>query len=155
MAKQDSNELQLPPDAVEPSWKPLLWWAGGLAALVLLWELLFDALLDVGETLFLVLVEGPEELLEDQIEEWLKERFPHDADYYSEMITALGLTPFKIVLGLLLLRWLWAHTRRSLAPKALAFLRRQWLSVWLAWKALGWPYKLAALVAVGLLALML
>ena len=139
--------------AVEPSWKPLLWLAGGVAALVLLGELLFDAALEFGEFLFLTLVEAPEELLEDYIEDWLKAYDPHQADRYSEMATAIGLTPVKIATGLVFLRWAWAHTRRSLAPKAQAFLRRQSLAVWLAWRALPWRRKLLAAAALGLLAM--
>jgi hypothetical protein len=161
MTEPDPKELAISRDAdaaqaVEPSWKPLLWLVAGLAVLVGLGELLFDALLEVGETLFLVLVEAPEEFLEDWIEEWLKENHPHDADRYSEMITAIGLTPVKILTGLILARWLWLHARRSFFPRARAFLWRQWLAVRLAWKALFWPYKiLAGLAVLGVLAVLI
>ena len=136
---------------VQPSWKPLLWLVGGVLAAVLLWELLFDAMLELGEFLFLTLVEGPEEVLEDYIEEWLKEYHPHQADYYSEMITAIGLTPVKILTGLLLLRWLWKRPRH----RFMAFLRRQSLAVWLAWKALPWYYRLASVLALVIVAIIL
>ena len=137
--------------AVEPSWKPLLWLLGGIAALVLLGELLFDVLLEFGEFLFLTLVEAPEEFLEDYIEDWLKAYDPHEADRYSEMVTAIGLTPVKIVTGLIFLRWVWMHTRRSLIPKAQAFLKRHSLAVWLAWCALPWHRKLLAVAVMGVL----
>jgi hypothetical protein len=157
MSEHDSEKSVLAQGgaAVAPSWKPLLWLVGGVAALVLLGELLFETLLEVGETLFLYLVEGPEEVLEDHLEAWLTQHYPHDADRYSEMITAFGVTPIKILTAVLLLRWLWTHTHTSLLPKSRAFLKRQSLAVWLAWKALPWYYKLLSVLALGAVAAIL
>jgi hypothetical protein len=139
---------------IQPSWKPLFWSVGVLAALVGLGELVIEFGLDTLEFVFellekvyLVVVEAPEELLEDKIEDWLAEHFPHQAARYSELITAIGLTPLKILLGLLLLRWLWRHSRHTLLPRFARWVRRQWLAVRLAWRLLAWPYK--ALVVAG------
>ncbi len=148
---------------IVPSWKPLYWAAGILTALVALWEIfldlgmdLFELLLDLIEHAWLILVEAPEELLEDQIENWLKRHYPHDADRYSELITVYGLTPLKAVLVLLLLRWLWRKARTRLLPRIALFFRRHYAAVRLAWQLLAWPYKaLGAVVVLGLLVILI
>lgn len=163
MADPDQKELVVFPDQtpasipdVEPSWKPLFWLVGGLTVLIVLGELLFDVFLDVAEVLFLALVEAPEELLEDKIEEWLKVHYPHDADRYSELITAIGLTPVKILTGILMARWLWRHSHSKLFPKFRAYLYRQYTAVRLAWQALAWYYKvLAGVLALGILVVLI
>lgn len=163
MADPDQNQLadftdETPhaPPAVEPSWKPLFWLIGGLTVLIVLGELLFDVFLDTLEVLFLALVEAPEEILEDKIEDWLKVHYPHDADRYSELITAIGLTPVKIVTGFLMARWLWRHSQSKLFPKFRAYLYRQYLAVRLAWQALAWYYKiLIGVVVLGVLAVLI
>jgi hypothetical protein len=156
-SKPDKNAPVSAEDiAVQPSWTPLYWLVGTIIFLVFLWELMLDLLLEFGETLFLVLVEAPEEFLEDILEEWLKVHYPHQADRYSEMITAIGLTPVKIITGLIFARWLWVYTHGNLFPKWVAFFKRQSLAVWLAWKAVFWPYKiLAVFLVLGVLAVII
>lgn len=133
---------------MEPSWKPLFWMLGSVAALVALGEIFFEALLEglemVGEGIFL-LVEGSEEHLEDKIEEWF------DLDpFHAELITAWTLIPVKIALAVLVLRWLWRTASGRLWPKVKTFLHRQWAAVRLAWRLLAWPFKvLVAAVALG------
>jgi hypothetical protein len=168
----DSDPGQQPPDSkrppgdeaeVEPSWKPLYWVLGSLALVIGLGEILLelgfhllDFLMGAGETVYLALVEAPEELLEDQIENWLEQHFPHDAGRYSEIVTAVGLTPVKILLGLLLARWLWRKAHSEAAPRIEAYIKRQYRSVLLAWKLLAWPYKaLIGLVVFGSLFLVI
>jgi hypothetical protein len=142
-------------EAVAPSWKPLLWLVASVVTLVVLGELMFEMLLELGETLFLYVVEGPEEMLEDQLEDWLTEHFPHDADRYSEMITAFGVTPLKVLTALFVLRWLWVHTHTTLLPKLGAFIKRHSLAVWLAWGQLPWYYKLLGVIVIGSVAIIL
>ena len=144
--------LDEPP--VEPSWKPLLWLVGGLAVVVGLGEVLFDLLLDIleliGEGIFFV-VEGSEEHLEDKIEEWF------DLDpFHAEIVTAWSLTPVKILLAILALKWLWRKAHSKLIPRIVARLKRQQLAVRLAWRLLAWPYKaLLAVAVLGALALVI
>lgn len=153
--------IEEPP--IAPSWKPLYWAAGVLTAFIALWEIfldlgmdLFELLLDLIEHVWLVLVEAPEELLEDQIEKWLKQHYPHDADRYSELITVYGLTPLKAVLVVLLARWLWRKARAHLFPRIVLFFRRNYAAVRLAWQLLAWPYKaLAGVVVLGVLAILI
>jgi hypothetical protein len=142
---------------IQPSWKPLLWFLGGLAVLLGLWEVLlefglnlFELIFDILENVWLVLIEAPEEFLEDLIAEWLDNHFPHDADRYSEIITAFGLTPLKIFLVFLILRWAWRHSRERLIPRIVAWFRHRVAEVRLAWFYLPWMYKvLLGVVAVG------
>lgn len=163
MADPDSKEL--PPIAsphtdadaapvVEPSWKPLLWFGGILAVIIGLEEVFFELILEVlemiGEGIFFV-VEGSEELLEDKIEEW----FELDP-YHAEIVTAWTLSPVKLFLAFLALRWLWRHSRLKLFPKIRAYLHRQYTAVRLAWQALAWYYKiLLALAVLGVLAILI
>jgi len=140
-------------EVIEASWKPLLWLGGILLSLVALWEIflelgihIFSFLLQVIEHLWLVLIEAPEELLEDKIEDWLKVHFPHDADYYSEIVTAFGLMPVKALLVVFLLKWLWNHSRTTLLPKVKRWLYIRVSEVKLAWAALAWPYKVLIIV---------
>jgi hypothetical protein len=145
---------------IKPSFKPLLWFLGGLVLLIGLGEVLlefglnlFELMLDVIEHVWLVLIEAPEEFLEGLIEDWLKQHYPHDADRYSEIITAFGLTPLKILLVFLLLRWGWCHSRVKLIPRGVAWFKRRVAETRLAWLYLAWPYKvLAGIVALGVLA---
>jgi hypothetical protein len=154
MADSDSKEpLVLPTSnleaapSVEPSWKPLLWLVGGLAIVIALGEIFFDLLLELlemlGEGIFYV-VEGSEEVLEDKIEEWF------DLDpYHAEVVTAWSMSPIKILLAFLVLRWLWKLGRRKLFPKIAAYAKRHYTAVRLAWETLAWPYRI--LLAAGLL----
>lgn len=170
-SNSDSNEAHensasaLPPTAdIQPSWKPLWWLGGGLLLLFGLWEgfllelglNIFELLFDVLENVWLVLIEAPEEMLEDQIAEWLKEHFPHEADRYSEIITAVGLTPLKVVLVFLLARWGWRHSHSRLWPRLRNWFRIRVTEVRLAWAELGWPYRLlAGLVLAGLMVILI
>ena len=164
MTDYDSNQSPFPSSEtlpvsppVEPSWKPLLWVVGGLVMVIGLWEVflelglnLFEILLEILEKAWLILIEAPEEFLEDLLESWLKNHFPHEADRYSEIVTAIGLTPLKILLIILLLRWLWGLAHGKLIPRFAAYVKRQYTAVHLAWQALGWPVKiLIGLAAVG------
>lgn len=139
---------------LQPSWKPLFWLIGILTVSIGLGELLLevgeqilDLLFEVIEKLWLVVIEAPEELLEDQIENWLEQHFPHDAARYSEIITAIGLTPFKIILGIFLLMWLWRLAHAKFIPRIKRWLIRNYRQVELAWKQLHWLYKGVAIVA--------
>lgn len=154
MAEPDSKEpitlapRKAEPDpTVEPSWKPLLWLAGSLTVIIALGEVFFELLLDLLETLgeaVFFAVEGSEELLEDKIEEWF------DLDpYHAEIVTAWSMTPLKLLLAFLLLRWLWRMGRTRLFPRVAAYGKRQYASVGLAWQELAWPYKV--LLAAGIL----
>lgn len=136
---------------VAPSWKPLYWFVGILATLILLWEFFLELFLDIIEHVWLILIEAPEELLEDLLTEWLKQHFPHDADYYAEITTAIGLTPLKLLLVVVLARWFWRHGRSTLFPRWLAFIRGQAGQVRQAWHELTWTHRIlagTALVAV-------
>ena len=147
------------PAGVEPSWKPLLWFGGGLILLIALWEVflelgvnLFELLFKVIENVWLVLIEAPEEFLEDQLTGWLKNHFPHDADRYAEITTAIGLTPLKLLLIVFLLRWLWRHSHSKLIPRTKNWLLIRVTQVKLAWRQLAWPYRiLGGVVLAGIL----
>jgi hypothetical protein len=133
---------------VEPSWKPLLWLVGGLAVAIGLGEIFFELILEglemLGEGVFYV-VEGSEELLEDKIEEW----FELDP-YHAEIVTAWTMTPVKLLLAFIALKWLWRFSHNKLFPKIAAYIKRQYTAVQLAWRALAWPFKiLIAIAAVG------
>lgn len=153
------------PDAgqVTPSWKPLAWALGIIGLAVILGEFalelvidLLELIFDVVENMYLVLVEAPEEILEDYIEQWLEEHYPQDASRYSEMVTAIGLTPVKILVGLVLLRALLTYGREHGLPRLRRWLQRHYLSVRLAFRLLAWPYKIvAALVVLGILVVLI
>jgi hypothetical protein len=141
---------------VQPSWKPLIWLVAILAAAIGLGELLFDVLLDVFElifdiieTIYLYTIEAPEEVIEDHIENWLVPKVGHDAARYSEIITAVTFTPFKILAGILLVRGLWRWQKQTLFPKITAWAGKHALAVRLAWNGLFWPWK--TLLVVGVL----
>ena len=158
MANSDPNaRIPAAPDSgipVEPSWRPLLWVAGCLAAIIGLGEFFLDVVLEVleliGEGIFFV-VEGSEEHLEDKIEEWF------DLDpFHAEIVTAWGMTPVKLLLGFLVLRWLWRKAHSQLLPRVVAYLKRQVRAVLLAWGELPWPYKaMIAMAAFGALAVLI
>lgn len=113
---------------------------------------IFELLFDIVEQVWLVLIEAPEEMLEDQIAVWLKNHFPHEADRYSEIITAIGLTPVKLLLVFLLARWGWRHSRTTLWPHLRNGFRIRVTEVRLAWAELRWLYRLlVGLVLVGFL----
>lgn len=152
MTAADSKEPPILPrqdseadSAVEASWKPLIWAAAGLAAMIGLGEVFFDLILDglevLGEGIFYA-VEGSEELLEDKIEEW----FGLDP-YHAEIVTAWTLTPVKLLLAFAALRWLWGLGRRKLFPKIVAYLKRQCRAVFLAWQDLAWFSKAFVVLA--------
>lgn len=138
-------------DAIEPSWKPFYWFVGSVVALFLLGELIIDFGLEVAEFLWvliekvwLVLIEAPEEWLEDRLADYLKQHFPHEAERYSEIATALGLTPLKLVLVLLMGRWGIRRVRTVVWPKARDAVRRRVRQVQLAWALLSLPQKIFA-----------
>lgn len=140
---------------ITPSWKPLWWVLGTLAVAVILGEFALEFIIEALEFLFeiiehiyLVLVEAPEEILEDYIEEWLKEHYPMDASRYSEMVTAIGLTPVKILVGIVLLKALWGYIREHGFPRMGRWLNRHYQSVRLAIKLLAWPYKVLAVAGI-------
>lgn len=150
MTASDSNDPSLPPpedSAIKPSWKPLLWLTAGLGTVIALGEVFFDVLLEglelLGEGIFYA-VEGSEELLEDKIEEWF------DLDpYHAEIVTAWALTPVKLVLGVLILMWLWRLGQRKLFPRVRRYFNRQYHAVQLAWRALWWPYRILMILAIS------
>lgn len=156
----NDNPLSPPPTPtdtgeVTPSWKPLGWALGILGIAVILGEFalelvidLLELIFDVVENIYLVLVEAPEEILEDYIEQWLEEHYPQDASRYSEMVTAIGLTPVKLLVGLVLLRNLWKYGREHGFPRIGRWLKRHYLSVRLAFRLLAWPYKIVAAIVV-------
>jgi hypothetical protein len=142
-------------ESIQPSWKPMIWLLTSLFVLIGLGELVLEfgldvlqALLDILENIYLVLVEAPEEILEDYIEEWLRHHYPHEADRYSELITAIGLTPVKILVGLLLLRWGWRYSRRKFLPQIKLWGLKQIWAVRLAWRQLAWPFKIVLLASI-------
>ena len=133
---------------VQPSWRPLLWVVGSLVVTIGLWELfldlgmdLFELIWEVLERVWLVLVEAPEEFLEDRLADWLKNHFPREAHRYSEVATAIGLTPLKIFLVFLLARWGWRHSRSKLWPRICMWFNVRVTEVRLAWDQLWWPYR--------------
>ncbi len=139
---------EMPAD-IQPSWKPLIYFGGGLSLLVVLWEVflelgihIFEFLLEVLEKIWLVLVEAPEELLEDQLASWLKNHFPHEADRYSEVATALGLTPLKIFLIFILGRMAFRFLKTKAWPKARIWTLIRITEVRLAFDELAWPYRI-------------
>ena len=156
MSDSDLPEAsETPPSAAEPvmdiqpSWKPLLWLGGGLVLLIGLWEIflelglhLFELIFDILEHVWLVLIEAPEEYLEDMIALGLKEHFPHEADRYSEITTAIGLTPLKLLLITFLARWAWRHSHTTLWPRVRHWFYVRFTEVRLAWQVLWWPYRL-------------
>ena len=151
MTNSEHREVPIPTqgplDDVQPSWKPFYWFVGILGTLVLLWEFFLELTLDIIENVWLILIEAPEELLEDLLTEWLKQHFPHDADYYAEISTAIGLTPLKLLLVFVLGRWLWRRGREEWFPRWLAWGRIQAHQVKLAWLELAWLYRTLAVIA--------
>lgn len=163
-AHENSQSARPPATDIQPSWKPLWWLSAGLILLIGLWEgvllelglNVFELLLDLLENIWLVLIEAPEEFLEDQIAEWLKIHFPHEADRYSEIITAIGLTPLKVLLVFFLARWGWRHARTNLWPRVRHWFHIRITEVRLAWADLWWPYRvLAGVLVFGLLVLLI
>ena len=129
--------------------EPPKYFGGGLSLLVVLWEVflelgihIFEFLLEVLEKIWLVLVEAPEELLEDQLASWLKNHFPHEADRYSEVATALGLTPLKIFLIFILGRMAFRFLKTKAWPKARIWTLIRITEVRLAFDELAWPYRI-------------
>jgi len=150
-------------DTIQPSWKPLLWFGGSLVALVALWEVflelgmnIFELLFDVIEHIWLVLIEAPEEMLEDVLAGWLKNHFPHEADRYSEIATAIGLTPLKLVLIFFVARWGWRRTKTEIWPKVRRWINVRVTEVKLAWVELAWHYRiLGGFIVLGLLVILI
>ncbi|MEY2680841.1 MAG: hypothetical protein RL661_1072 [Pseudomonadota bacterium] len=150
-------------DKIQPSWKPLLWFAGSLIATIALWEVflelgmnIFELLFEVLEHIWLVLIEAPEEMLEDVLAGWLKNHFPHEADRYSEIATAIGLTPLKLVLIFFVARWGWRRARTQLWPRVRNWLHVRVTEVKLAWAELAWHYRiLGGVLVLGLLILLI
>lgn len=150
-------------DTIQPSWKPLLWFGGSLVALMALWEVflelgmnIFELLFDVLEHIWLVLIEAPEEMLEDALADWLKNHFPHEAYRYSEIATAIGLTPLKLLLLYFVARWGWRRAKAQLWPRVRRWFHIRVTEVKLAWAELSWPYRiLGGVLLLGLLILLI
>ncbi len=170
MSASDSNPSSATPTPqstdlgpIQPSWKPLYWLVGGLLSLFLLWEIflefglhLFEILFEILEKIWLVLIEAPEEFLEDMLADWLKNHFPHDAERYSEITTAIGLTPLKLLLIFLAARWGWRYGKAHLWPRIKRWFRIRYLEVKLAWDELAWPYRIVGVVVLmGLLVIII
>jgi hypothetical protein len=95
-------------------------------------------------------------MLEDALADWLKNHFPHEADRYSEIATALGLTPLKLVLIFFLARWGWRRARAQLWPRFRRWFHIRVTEVKLAWAELSWPYRiLGGVLVLGLLILLI
>lgn len=124
----------------EPSWKPLLWFGIGLVAVTASAELIFELILDIMELLgdaIFILVEGGEEILiEDKLEDWFDLSPRH-----AELITAWTITPLKILLGIVTVRWLWRYSRTMLIPALMRWIKKQLKILRLSWSALWWPWK--------------
>ena len=138
-------------EGIEASWKPFYWFVGSFVAMFLLGELLvdfglelFEFLLEVVEKVWLVLIEAPEEWLEDRLADYLKQHFPHEAERYSEIATALGLTPLKLVLALLFARYAFRKARDVYWPKVRRWIRIRIKQVQLAWHLLNLVQKVFA-----------
>jgi len=138
-------------DFIEASWKPFYWFLGSFVAMFALGELLidfglhfFEFLFEVLEKIWLVLIEAPEEWLEDQLADYLKQHFPHEAERYSEIATALGLTPLKLILLLLLGRYGFRRLRDEFWPRLRRWFRIRVKQVHLAWEALTLIQKIIA-----------
>lgn len=136
---------------IEASWKPFYWFLGTFVAMFVLGELLidfglhfFEFLFEVLEKIWLVLIEAPEEWLEDQLADYLKQHFAHEADRYSEIATALGLTPLKLILLLFAGRYAFRRTRDVLWPRLRRWFRIRIKQVHLAWEALTLIQKIIA-----------
>ena len=162
--EKNLSNAEMPPGAegITPSWKPLWWTLGTLGVLVGLGEFalefvldMLELIFDLFENLYLVLIEAPEEILEDYIEEWLGEHFPQDASRYSEMVTAIGLTPLKLLVGFVLLKNLWRYSMQYGLPWVIRRVKRHYQSVRLAIGLLAWPYKVLAIVVLSGLLLVL
>ena len=150
-------------DAVTPSWKPLLWLIGCLTLVFGLWELFLDLganileiVVELLDNIWLVLIEAPEEWLEDKIADWLKHHFPHDAYHMSEVTTAVGLLLPKILLVYFLVRWLWTHSKTRLLPRFRRWAMIRVIQVKLAWQNLAWPIRwLVGLLVIGVLVILI
>ncbi len=162
----DRNSVEpdsIPLQDIQPSWKPLLWFGGSFIALIALWEVflelgmnIFTLLFDVLENIWLVLIEAPEEVLEDLLEDWLKNHFPHEADRYSEIATAIGLTPLKLALIFFVARWGWRWARAKVWLRVRRWFHIRVTEVKLAWAELAWPYRiLGGLLVLALLVLLI
>jgi hypothetical protein len=124
----------------QPSWKPLLWFGIGLVAVIASAELIFELILNLvdllGDTIF-ILVEGSEEIfIEDKLEDWFDLSPRH-----AELITAWTITPLKILLGILTVKWLWRYSRTKLFPAFARWIKKQLNILRLSWSALWWPWK--------------
>lgn len=150
--KEQSNgpESRIAPgEDIQPSWKPLLWMGGILLSVIALWEIFLDLGMDLFELIFeilehvwLVLIEAPEEFLEDVLAGWLKNHFPHEAERYSEITTAIGLTPLKLLLVIFVARWAWRRAKSQLWPRVRRWFHVRVTEVKLAWAELSWPYRI-------------
>ncbi|TSA02133.1 MAG: hypothetical protein D4R76_08140 [Methylococcus sp.] len=153
---------EMPVD-IQPSWKPLIYFAGGLGLLVVLWEVflelgihIFEFLFEVLEKIWLVLVEAPEEFLEDKLADWLKSHFAHEAERYSEVATALGLTPLKIFLVFFFGRMAFRFLKTKAWPRIKVWTLVRMTEVRLAFNELAWPYRiLGGLVLLGVLIILI
>ncbi|HYE34224.1 hypothetical protein [Methylocaldum sp.] len=125
---------------LKPSWKPLLWFGFGLITVIATAELILEFSLEIleliGEVIF-YLIEGSEELLiEDKLEDWFDLSPRH-----AELITAWTVTPLKILLAFVTLKWLWRYSRTRLIPALMRWMKKQLKILSLSWSALWWPWK--------------
>jgi hypothetical protein len=137
-----------------PGCKPLLWFIGAIVALIALGEVLLHVGLElaelIGEGIFYV-VEGSEEFLEDAVEDWF-----HLEPWEAEMYTAWTTLPIKIILGLVLLRYLWLWKKRRVWPFLKKWTISKWLLVRASWKGIWWPYKILFwIVVLGVLSVLI
>ncbi|MGX2039551.1 hypothetical protein ACWJKU_05370 [Methylocaldum sp. MU1018] len=125
---------------LKPGWKPLLWFGISLVIAVVAAELIlefsFQILELLGSAIFFI-VEGSEEIfIEDKLEDWFDLSPRH-----AELITAWTMTPLKILLGILVLRWFWRYSRTRLVPALARWIKKQLRILNLSWSALWWPWK--------------
>lgn len=154
---------ELDHEDVEASWKPFYWFLGSAIAIFVLGELLidfgmelFEFLFEILEKVWLVAIEAPEEWLEDQLADYLKHHFPHEAERYSEIATAIGLTPLKIILLVLFVRFALRKLRDVVWPKVRRWFRLRIKQVRLAWHTLNLIQKiLAGVVSLVLLVILI
>jgi hypothetical protein len=138
-------------EEVEASWTPFFWFLGSAVAIFVLGELLidfgiefFEFLFEILERVWLVLIEAPEEWLEDRLADYLKQHFPHEAERYSEIATAMGLTPLKLILVMVFGRFAYRKIRNIYWPRARRWFRLRVKQVRLAWHGLTLMQKILA-----------
>jgi hypothetical protein len=141
-------------DRENPGWKPLIWLAGIIVLAIIMGEVLvvfgLELLELLGEAIFYV-VEGSEEFLEDAVEH----QFNLDP-WEAERYTAWTTMPFKVLLGLWMLRAAWRWNKRKGLPAIQRWLQRQWSLIRASWRGVWWPWKtLIVVVVAGVLVILI